>query len=125
MKPCLNPKLSITTLTTGTRQLVVQEAFEMMWCLAGSYFSLFTPMQIVMSSPLAGAEITTFLAPAARCLDALSLSVKRPVLSSTNRSEEHTSELQSQSNLVCRLLLEKKKKTITRTSLHRLRSHHV
>src|SRR2546430_12365308 len=31
------------------------------------------------------------------------------------RSEEHTSELQSQSNLVCRLLLEKKKK-ITSTS---------
>src|SRR2546430_12575823 len=32
----------------------------------------------------------------------------------TNRSEEHTSELQSQSNLVCRLLLEKKsKETIT------------
>src|SRR2546430_4746970 len=29
------------------------------------------------------------------------------------RSEEHTSELQSQSNLVCRLLLEKKKKTRT------------
>src|SRR5688572_31884833 len=28
-----------------------------------------------------------------------------------DRSEEHTSELQSQSNLVCRLLLEKKKKT--------------
>src|SRR2546430_2924550 len=29
------------------------------------------------------------------------------------RSEEHTSELQSQSNLVCRLLLEKKKKNIS------------
>src|SRR5688572_31339232 len=29
------------------------------------------------------------------------------------RSEEHTSELQSQSNLVCRLLLEKKKRTAT------------
>src|SRR2546430_11233700 len=29
----------------------------------------------------------------------------------STRSEEHTSELQSQSNLVCRLLLEKKKKT--------------
>src|SRR2546427_2897408 len=29
-----------------------------------------------------------------------------------DRSEEHTSELQSQSNLVCRLLLEKKKKII-------------
>src|SRR2546430_7325897 len=31
------------------------------------------------------------------------------------RSEEHTSELQSQSNLVCRLLLEKKKKLHTRS----------
>src|SRR5438132_14326132 len=30
----------------------------------------------------------------------------------TQRSEEHTSELQSHSDLVCRLLLEKKKKTI-------------
>src|SRR5688572_32443327 len=42
------------------------------------------------------------------------------------RSEEHTSELQSQSNLVCRLLLEKKKKIIiwsnacTRTRLARV-----
>src|SRR5690606_25894913 len=33
------------------------------------------------------------------------------------RSEEHTSELQSRENLVCRLLLEKKKKT--RASTHR------
>src|SRR2546430_13634716 len=40
----------------------------------------------------------------------------RPALgllsSGLSRSEEHTSELQSQSNLVCRLLLEKKKKTL-------------
>src|SRR5688572_32203914 len=35
----------------------------------------------------------------------------------TARSEEHTSELQSQSNLVCRLLLEKKK-TQTNIKLH-------
>src|SRR5688572_32078557 len=36
------------------------------------------------------------------------------------RSEEHTSELQSQSNLVCRLLLEKKKgRTSTAVSLRR------
>src|SRR2546430_15506585 len=35
----------------------------------------------------------------------------KPIASATTtRSEEHTSELQSQSNLVCRLLLEKKKK---------------
>src|SRR2546430_3719472 len=36
---------------------------------------------------------------------------------SRTRSEEHTSELQSQSNLVCRLLLEKKKKTIQHASI--------
>src|SRR2546430_13478471 len=36
--------------------------------------------------------------------------VRRKLL--RNRSEEHTSELQSQSNLVCRLLLEKKKKML-------------
>src|SRR2546430_12187296 len=34
------------------------------------------------------------------------------------RSEEHTSELQSQSNLVCRLLLEKKKKENTNNTLY-------
>src|SRR5256886_6594796 len=34
------------------------------------------------------------------------------------RSEEHTSELQSQSNLVCRLLLEKKKKKEKKTYTH-------
>src|SRR2546427_7798612 len=40
--------------------------------------------------------------------DALGAQRPRHVLDA--RSEEHTSELQSQSNLVCRLLLEKKKK---------------
>src|SRR2546427_6098652 len=37
--------------------------------------------------------------------------------STYSRSEEHTSELQSQSNLVCRLLLEKKKKKKTSTRI--------
>src|SRR5256885_15651268 len=35
------------------------------------------------------------------------------IVATTDRSEEHTSELQSPCNLVCRLLLEKKKKYIT------------
>src|SRR2546429_4763885 len=40
-----------------------------------------------------------------------------------DRSEEHTSELQSRLHLVCRLLLEKKKKTIESSiSLHSTRS---
>src|SRR5256885_7407351 len=45
-----------------------------------------------------------------------SLGIGLPV--SSARSEEHTSELQSPCNLVCRLLLEKKKKTIQTTTVH-------
>src|SRR2546427_8561270 len=41
------------------------------------------------------------------------------------RSEEHTSELQSQSNLVCRLLLEKKKKKKTNTNHAYIREDRV
>src|SRR5260370_15052205 len=41
--------------------------------------------------------------------------------SGTKRSEEHTSELQSHLNLVCRLLLEKKKKR----SNYKLQTHHT
>src|SRR5688572_31082040 len=37
----------------------------------------------------------------------------RPLVGKPIRSEEHTSELQSQSNLVCRLLLEKKNNILT------------
>src|SRR2546427_7351968 len=52
---------------------------------------------------------------------------QRDRLCGAERSEEHTSELQSQSNLVCRLLLEKKKNqisynkapTIVRNSQHK------
>ena len=59
------PKPSFSsTCTTGARQFVVQLAFEMMWCLAGSYFSWFTPITTVMSSFFAGAEMMTFFAPA-------------------------------------------------------------
>src|SRR5436309_11611512 len=43
---------------------------------------------------------------------------KRP-RGATMRSEEHTSELQSRENLVCRLLLEKKKKQRKTEHMHR------
>ncbi len=62
---------------------MVQLALEMMLCFAGSYLSWLTPMTTVMSSPLAGAEMMTFLAPAARCPLAFSASVNRPVDSMT------------------------------------------
>src|SRR2546430_6777866 len=43
-------------------------------------------------------------------IDLVQLLVPPPHVFVPRRSEEHTSELQSQSNLVCRLLLEKKKR---------------
>src|SRR2546430_1706031 len=46
-------------------------------------------------------------------------SYSRRAGSACSRSEEHTSELQSQSNLVCRLLLEKKKKKSTKRQRYR------
>src|SRR2546430_6423561 len=58
-------------------------------------------------------------APAARARE---YPRRRQLPRHSHRSEEHTSELQSQSNLVCRLLLEKKKNRLyisifTRSSL--------
>ena len=56
----------------------------MMWWLSGSYaLSKLTPSATVTSGSLAGAEMITFLAPAARCLAASSRAVKKPVDSIT------------------------------------------
>src|SRR5262249_61644293 len=49
---------------------------------------------------------------------------RRARKSSGKRSEEHTSELQSLTNLVCRLLLEKKKKKKRYTSTDASQNHH-
>src|SRR5438477_9794987 len=51
--------------------------------------------------------------------------VSRTTSSSVARSEEHTSELQSHVNLVCRLLLEKKKTITTNVHSHDYRDLHL
>src|SRR2546430_9188429 len=51
-----------------------------------------------------------------RCVDGLARATRYNI--SRSRSEEHTSELQSQSNLVCRLLLEKKNNNVFRLHPH-------
>src|SRR5688572_31695854 len=62
----------------------------------------FTILRLVVPRTMLSSTTTTRL-PVSVALIGFSFS-------RTPRSEEHTSELQSQSNLVCRLLLEKKKK---------------
>src|SRR5690606_39697726 len=68
----------------------------------------FTP-----NAALPGATVTitgtNFIATAAQNI----VSFNGTAATVISRSEEHTSELQSRENLVCRLLLEKKKKNIT------------
>src|SRR6202040_2796738 len=83
MIPARIPTLSCSTLATGARQLVVQEALEItVWLLFSTLW--FTPYTMVAStSSPPGAEITTFFAPPLRCAPAFALLVNSPVHSST------------------------------------------
>src|SRR2546427_7558092 len=66
------------------------------------YTTLFRSTPVICPS-LSHGQPTAGLCPAARLPDSWGALPASPL-----RSEEHTSELQSQSNIVCRLLLEKK-----------------
>src|SRR2546430_7896375 len=68
----------------------------------------------VCSSDLGSVEVED---AACRGDDAVGGGLRQPLELLVVRSEEHTSELQSQSNLVCRLLLEKKKNVKSYASL--------
>src|SRR2546429_6451413 len=66
-----------------------------------------------MAAPLNGAQGLIQLMPQTTAQLGVSARIRLPfrgIASSAGRSEEHTSELQSRLHLVCRLLLEKKKK---------------
>src|SRR5436853_3061231 len=68
---------------------------------------------------------TTLFRSVQRCSWPRTLPVTLPgkIFQSTGRSEEHTSELQSLRHLVCRLLLEKKKKKRTDTQISNRTEH--
>merc|ERR1719163_2139402 len=84
MRPCLMPNLSLMVLTIGARPLVVHEAHETTFMVAGSYSSVFTPTTMVgVSASLAGAEMMTFLAPPSTCFMQPSVVRKAPVDSQT------------------------------------------
>src|SRR2546430_12428289 len=86
-------------------------------------FPYTTLFRSLLDEPFAGIDSPARRALLARVLalaaggTAVVVSAHRPGdwRSCASRSEEHTSELQSQSNLVCRLLLEKKKHNVSNT----------
>src|SRR5688572_32727229 len=90
------------------------------------YTTLFrSSMLTVISTPSTVRRPVTPCIVKTRVRALLQLSPRsQPILSgSQTRSEEHTSELQSQSNLVCRLLLEKKKKKKIKKKNSKLQYH--
>src|SRR2546427_5021544 len=75
------------------------------------------PIAIKRRGPCATSDATLTSTPwVSRCsrYEANDVQLQETSWGVMKRSEEHTSELQSQSNLVCRLLLEKKKKKKTK-----------
>merc|ERR1719436_52909 len=82
IRPRLMPKASWIAFTIGARPFVVHEAHDTA-VIDDSYVSWFTPITTVCESSLAGAENTTFLAPAFRCACTFSAVRKTPVDSHT------------------------------------------
>src|SRR2546430_8872385 len=79
----------------------------------GSVFFFFQAEDGIRDLTVTGVQtcaLPIYVRPARRSSRALNPCTARRQCRFRRRSEEHTSELQSQSNLVCRLLLEKKKK---------------
>src|SRR3989475_2508680 len=71
---------------------------------------LAVPPRRLRAAGLSGRKVVSMRDLAAKVVDGTVPLHRLGRLADEDRSEEHTSELQSQSNLVCRLLLEKKKK---------------
>ena len=75
IRPFTIPNFSCKTLANGAKQLVVQDALDIILCFDASYLSWLTPITIVISSFVAGAEINTFFTVPEICAFALLPSV--------------------------------------------------
>src|SRR5690606_42081380 len=100
-----------SALTCSLYSLSLRDALPIWpggFCLEGKWYSFRRNGQQTEPSAPGTPRVRIFaISPLLR----ISERVVCPVRSVPSRSEEHTSELQSRENLVCRLLLEKKKHT--------------
>src|SRR3712207_7376529 len=95
------------TATTEIYTLSLHDALPISLCIAGVAL---LGWQVMGLAPAAALLLGAALAPTDPVL-ASDVQVGGPTTEQEIRSEEHTSELQSRQYLVCRLLLEKKKKS--------------
>src|SRR5690606_40125012 len=101
----LSPFFFTDTATTEIYTLSLHDALPI--CTSLSTIRRAKPSTIaVLPTPGSPIRIGLFFVFLDKILITRRISSSRPI----TRSEEHTSELQSRENLVCRLLLEKKKK---------------
>src|SRR5438132_8672050 len=98
-RPCLTAYVTASSLAVRMRSRVQSSAY----CRIGE-----EPMKVAASIGIPTSSAT-------RTIGSTSAITVRAAQLGKMRSEEHTSELQSHSDLVCRLLLEKKKKTAKQT----------
>src|SRR5690606_40368761 len=103
-------------MTPSDIQLLISSHGGVTWYSCSAWSTSFTPMNARMIASPCDRYTSLLTSPPSRkynCrrpISAKALAVKtRNASCVIPRSEEHTSELQSRENLVCRLLLEKKK----------------
>src|SRR2546430_12102117 len=100
-------KTAIEGARGRNRAAEVRSAEPALWGLVGNTPLIPLPPSTALDRPLPAVLLKAeWLNPGGSVKDRAALFILRDGIA---RSEEHTSELQSQSNLVCRLLLEKKK----------------
>src|SRR5256885_5918713 len=78
--------------------------------IASTLVRLAVPNMVALSMSVLVAVAETYYVGQLGTVSLAAMALVFPLAMLTQRSEEHTSELQSPCNLVCRLLLEKKKK---------------
>src|SRR5690625_6527287 len=103
------PALSMTSSGSTTSTGALAEASRPEPNCTSTLLVSASPFRLAMSSTSVATTCTTIWLSSVLLLPAGALTTW-PKSKTTVRSEEHTSELQSRGHLVCRLLLEKKKK---------------
>src|SRR5688572_31386725 len=102
----VNPKVDAAFMNSGGIRLPDLPAGAV---TRGKIYELMPFDNLMVLLKLKGSQLKQYLDTLAATEGVIESGITMQIVNKT-RSEEHTSELQSQSNLVCRLLLEKKKK---------------